>query len=142
MYCKHCGAKLDDDAKFCTECGKTVGEGVAVSSRPKSAAPVKAKKKSIPGFSTIINGVLLIAIFGTLAWILLAPTNKNNQSVAVKKKTNPMEVTMEDLRSYKSDFAKECLDLLEHPEKMEQEQNSSPGFRGTDMGPLITIEAY
>jgi hypothetical protein len=32
MFCKNCGAKLDDDAKFCGSCGTVVGnsEGIAV----------------------------------------------------------------------------------------------------------------
>ena len=27
MYCSSCGAKLDDDAKFCTNCGTSIDQG-------------------------------------------------------------------------------------------------------------------
>lgn len=30
MFCKHCGAKIDDDAAFCTNCGKPIVKENAV----------------------------------------------------------------------------------------------------------------
>jgi len=35
MFCTRCGVKLDDAARFCTECGKATGVGSAV---PPAAA--------------------------------------------------------------------------------------------------------
>ncbi len=39
MYCKHCGAKLDDNAKFCSSCGGKV-DAPAVSEEKVEATPV------------------------------------------------------------------------------------------------------
>lgn len=48
MYCSFCGTELKDDAKFCHNCGKAVGQAPAQesSSQPQQAkeAPVKTPK--------------------------------------------------------------------------------------------------
>jgi phage shock protein C len=45
MYCTQCGARLDDSARFCTNCGKAVGgaEGASVA----AAAPVRRLHRDI-----------------------------------------------------------------------------------------------
>lgn len=39
MYCKYCGAELDDDARFCMKCGREVQPGVKVPPPPATSAP-------------------------------------------------------------------------------------------------------
>lgn len=34
-YCKHCGAKLDEDASFCSTCGKSVSRPIITIGKPE-----------------------------------------------------------------------------------------------------------
>jgi phage shock protein C len=45
MYCTQCGARLSDDARFCTACGKPVN--AAPSGAPAVAAPAPKKLRRI-----------------------------------------------------------------------------------------------
>jgi hypothetical protein len=51
MYCKHCGQQIDDNAKFCQNCGNSVSIEPIVNPVPEQTAPdapvKKKKKKSI-----------------------------------------------------------------------------------------------
>lgn len=81
MYCKHCGRKLDEDARFCPACGKTVEKDVAeepvyvaeepvyvaeepvyVAEEPDYAAeePEEAPKAKSPILPAILMGVFLL----------------------------------------------------------------------------------
>ncbi|MBM3813227.1 MAG: zinc-ribbon domain-containing protein [Acidimicrobiia bacterium] len=40
MYCHHCGAAVDNNAKFCPACGKTLNAGASGGPPPLPAAPV------------------------------------------------------------------------------------------------------
>jgi drug/metabolite transporter (DMT)-like permease len=35
MFCKNCGAKIENDAKFCGSCGKPVGESSSIKAAPE-----------------------------------------------------------------------------------------------------------
>ena len=64
MFCKNCGAKLDDNAKFCPSCGIQILQN-ATSSKPakdyqKAAAQRTAKKKK--GCSPIVAIILLVFV--------------------------------------------------------------------------------
>lgn len=63
MYCRNCGAKLDDDAVFCTRCGKQIEE-VSVAS-DTGAQEIKAEpetKKTNPGKKKKRKRVLVAAV--------------------------------------------------------------------------------
>ena len=51
MFCNQCGAKLSDDAKFCSACGKPTGdpavETVAASVDEAQKAAKKVKKRKL-----------------------------------------------------------------------------------------------
>ena len=53
MFCKQCGAKLDDDARFCTYCGATVEggspTGPAPGPVPNNMAPENNMQQENPG---------------------------------------------------------------------------------------------
>lgn len=67
MYCKHCGKEIEDDAKFCAGCGKSVAEEV----KKQVAAPVveepKKKKKRHPILGTILLVIGIFIVIGALA---------------------------------------------------------------------------
>lgn len=55
-YCSHCGAELEDDTEFCTECGSNINE------RPKSSPTFNRKTLLIAAIAIVI-----IAVIGVLA---------------------------------------------------------------------------
>lgn len=58
MFCKKCGAELDDNAKFCVKCGtKTeVGEAAQVNTAATSSAPVHTNEASSAPTSVPVSG--------------------------------------------------------------------------------------
>jgi hypothetical protein len=78
MFCSQCGKKVADDAKFCPECGATIGGvGAKVGSSasgpsiPQTTAPAKAIDRSAQsaGYAIVIAGIGWVA--GALLNILL-----------------------------------------------------------------------
>lgn len=63
-YCQQCGAQLDDDADFCTECGNHVN--------PKSGNSISISKK------TILIGVIAIIIIAVIGIFALTGGNLEN----------------------------------------------------------------
>lgn len=55
-YCSHCGAELEDDTEFCTECGSNTKES------PKSSSSINRKTLLIGAIAIVI-----IAVIGVLA---------------------------------------------------------------------------
>ena len=51
MYCLKCGKELDDNAKFCSQCG-TLVEEESFSDSPKK---IKEKKKTVPKRAVVIG---------------------------------------------------------------------------------------
>ncbi len=86
MFCKQCGAKLDEDAQFCKQCGtatKHNGDSEAINTQEQNASPAainegeqpqaksiekKPKKGLFIGFAAmlavIVAAIALIGIFG------------------------------------------------------------------------------
>lgn len=54
MFCKHCGAQVPDNAKFCASCGKPTGSSGNQSNPGSSAPPVNPSSTS--SFGTGSNG--------------------------------------------------------------------------------------
>lgn len=61
-YCKNCGTKLDDGAKFCPKCGTPSG------SETKQDTETKKKKSSKKGGLIAAIVVAVIALLGGAAW--------------------------------------------------------------------------
>lgn len=57
MYCKKCGAKNKDDAKFCAKCGCNLNEKILVNN---AKIPNKSEKKSTK--SSIFKNIMLVVI--------------------------------------------------------------------------------
>ncbi len=98
MYCSQCGAKLSDDAKFCSACGKpTVAPAVETAAVPveetqKAVRPVKEKKtvqKANLGKKKLLGKLplkWLLAILGGAVVLILAIVLISN-AVEEKKRT-------------------------------------------------------
>jgi len=79
MYCKYCGSKMDDDAIFCSQCGKKLSPADDTYRKNRSTYEQedsweeidKEKERGCLTFvcltCVIIVGVLLVTLFGTYA---------------------------------------------------------------------------
>jgi hypothetical protein len=77
-YCPYCGVELREGAKFCSACGKKIGEQPATDGQSPSqqqrftrpSSPQKSKKKKIIGISVIIIAIviLLLILFFLFGW--------------------------------------------------------------------------
>ncbi len=56
MYCKNCGAQLDNDASFCPSCGQAVAYDV--STQQSTGARQERKSKLVAGLLGILLGSL------------------------------------------------------------------------------------
>ena len=86
MFCKYCGAKIDDDSAFCPRCGKTLkgGRRTAADDQRGSSAPKggSSVKKVIYGIIALLCVVpvpiaeyrrIVHGEFGVQYWLLCAP---------------------------------------------------------------------
>ena len=54
MFCKHCGAQLDDDAKFCAYCGKSFVEAAQATQNDTNINKSKKSNSVIPKIALIL----------------------------------------------------------------------------------------
>lgn len=73
MYCVHCGAKLQDDAVFCEECGKRIDE-VADAAPGSGYHKTLSKKRGVTKIPIILLAVAAIMVVSVVA----AKTNKSS----------------------------------------------------------------
>lgn len=72
MYCKYCGNKLDDQATFCSKCGKRVVEEVSLFEEEKVENPQVEQHKSQLGGSILgfaITG-MVFAFISLMAFLI------------------------------------------------------------------------
>lgn len=93
MYCKNCGTKLDDDAKFCPKCGTKVNENVSINNTPvynntpaylNTQNPSRINGFSIAGF--VLSFFWFLAILGLIFSILgyrQAKTENTSKGMAI-----------------------------------------------------------
>lgn len=62
MYCKFCGAKIDDEAKFCTKCGKNTEEAFEVEETSQIRDSKSLLKVLIPVFAILLFGIIGLTV--------------------------------------------------------------------------------
>lgn len=70
MFCKNCGAQIDDSAKFCTECGCAVSTGVVSSQTDVSSVSVKIEETPAASARGEIKKIAKGGLFLTVAILL------------------------------------------------------------------------
>jgi uncharacterized RDD family membrane protein YckC len=81
-YCPKCGREVSADAKFCTNCGATLGVAGAAAPQPPSSGYVPPSPLADLG-SRIVAGIVdyiiiviiagILAIFALVPWVISAP---------------------------------------------------------------------
>ena len=80
-YCRKCGSKLDDDAKFCHVCGTPVTPILTVTRRVAAAPPVRRSPFILA--AAILIAILVIAVVGVaIALVPLQPVSFNQSNEA------------------------------------------------------------
>jgi phage shock protein C len=76
MYCTQCGANLADSARFCTACGKPIGQDPGVAAAPRRLRRIIAQKKIAgvcAGFAEYFDTDLTLMRVIWVALLLLPP---------------------------------------------------------------------
>lgn len=68
MFCRNCGAELQESASVCPKCGTAVNVPVA-------SAATKSSQRNLPKKSTLIASVLVVILIALTAWYFLRPTD-------------------------------------------------------------------
>ena len=77
MFCQNCGKELDDNAKFCSECGTTISN--------------KTQSKNI--LLIAITSIIILAItISTLAFVIIRQSNKT--TITISNNENYLEKSM------------------------------------------------
>lgn len=87
-YCEECGAKLQDNERFCSECGTECSEKIIVDEKGEveSNNVGKKRKKTL----TVVIVVVLVAVIGVLGYFVIYPKvidfrqDKEDQKAAQK----------------------------------------------------------
>ena len=111
MFCQKCGHKLEENAKFCTECGTEVARNEKASALSVAEQkPVQKKKRSVKKMVALFVtlGVLSFVLFiGGIVGITLATINAQKDTeqyqfavsyILDSKEFNALVVADEDLR--------------------------------------------
>jgi hypothetical protein len=80
-YCRKCGAKLDEDARFCRVCGTPVA-AVAVATKP--TAPKRRRPFYILPVAILIAVLLTAIVIGALVFLPFYPVNFNQTNQVPK----------------------------------------------------------
>ena len=88
MFCKNCGYKLDDDAKFCPSCGKKIDtkkdadKKISYDSGYDISYDNHVDTKKVNAIVTVIIAILLVLGIVALAYNFLIKNNTYNNNVA------------------------------------------------------------
>lgn len=98
MYCKKCGAEIEDNAVYCPECGVKIRDNEEMPEAPYSYEPeesgindplwepeeAKTGNKKLRWFAAGLFGVVFVAAAGILSWKILKPSEPDPTEPTVK----------------------------------------------------------
>jgi hypothetical protein len=91
-YCRKCGAKLDDDARFCHVCGTPV---VAVTATPRLAAPKRRRPVYLLPVAILAAVLLTAIVIGALIFLPFYPVHFNQTNQVPKDNVNSLFVELQ-----------------------------------------------
>lgn len=63
IYCTECGAELDDSVKFCSVCGKIVGDNAPINSSDEFIEKIEIIPIIVGALIPIISGYLIVSLY-------------------------------------------------------------------------------
>lgn len=98
MYCKKCGAEIEDNAVYCPECGVKIRDNEEMPEAPYSYEPeesgindplwepeeAKTGNKKLRWLAAGLFGVVFVAAAGILSWKILKPSEPDSTEPTVK----------------------------------------------------------
>ena len=95
-YCYNCGAKLDDDARFCPVCGTPVASvsPVATSATPQRTSQ-RPRRTTFPLAGIVLIAILIIAVIGlAIAFVPLYPVSVSQSNEAAASNVNTLRLVL------------------------------------------------
>lgn len=83
MYCKYCGNEIEDNSKFCKNCGKNLTEDKPKENTEQNKPIENHKDEKWPtGLKIFLAIIIILAIIGSVIGIVLGhlPINNKNQN--------------------------------------------------------------
>jgi hypothetical protein len=69
-YCRNCGAKLNDDARFCPVCGTAVGPGAAPQQPVATPEPSRSRPVRRAGFPIVAAAIIIIVLLVAAVFVV------------------------------------------------------------------------
>jgi len=91
-YCRKCGAKLEEDARFCHVCGAPV---VAVTAATRPTAPRRRRPVYILSVAILVAVLLAAIIVSALIFLPLSPVHFNQTNQVPKTDVNSLLVDLQ-----------------------------------------------
>lgn len=115
MFCEKCGAKLEDDAKFCFNCGAKITAEI-----PNQEMVVHTeKKRRISPVKICIIAAIGVCIIGILVFVLTKVSHKLSDQREQQKTEDAIENVVDSVADA------EDVTLPQPAEEMEQEENTN-----------------
>ena len=85
MHCSSCGAYNQDDARYCVNCGKRLGDGEVDASSPTPRAYTPPGSQGVPNIPNYLVQAILVTVFcclptGIVAIVFAAQVNGRLQA--------------------------------------------------------------
>ena len=126
-YCHNCGAKLDDDARFCRVCGTPVAQvsPVITSATPQKTSQ-RARRTAFPLVGVVLIAILIIAVIGlVIAFAPYQPVSFNQSNEALAGNVDSIKLVVN------ADIANVNIMLKDLPGNQRATVNvSATGWRG------------
>ena len=91
-YCRKCGAKLEEDAKFCQACGAPV---VPVTAAARTSAPKRRRSSYLLPVVILIAVLLTTVVISALLFLPFHPVNFNQTNQVPKDSVNSLFVDLQ-----------------------------------------------
>ncbi len=105
MYCTHCGAEIEDSAKYCVSCGEPVEEqskgsdGNSTFKAETYSAPPKNPKGGKDNLNKTLTWILIALVVVVIIMVAVIATNNQKEKSNIQKTTTEVSTIEEEART-------------------------------------------